>query len=377
MSTAISKTDEIIEYVPNTDMMQLRVENEMMMAECRARPRSIALMKDELAEMLEAFPAMADGAIYSKPCGKDDDGKPKYAEGLSIRCAELLAEVYGFNRVECVTSDIDSDKVKIEATFTDYQKGRVWKDTGVLSKLYKDRYGKVARTPDDRFYGVVCKAEASRRIREVILRSVNSALKAWFEAKCRELMDQTLDDAGIKLIVANFAKIGVSEKMIEGVLGRPRDMGWTQEDRRVLSGIWNALKQNETTIAEAFPAPEQTPTNGNGNHATKSDAIAEKLKQKSEESKEPEKPTEKKKEPEPQSQLRECVKFLKDKGVECIDANPEETVLKYKLADDSVLTICDGAKASTAPGLHAVDTLDSDAITQVINIYDASVKKKK
>ena len=375
MSTDIAKTandNEIIEYVPNTEMMQVRLENEMMMAECRARPRSIATMKAELAEMLAEFPAMADGAIYSKPCGKEN-GKQKFAEGLSIRCAELLAEVYGFNRVECSTTDIDADKVKIEATFTDYQKGRVWKDSGVLSKLYKSKDYGIQRTPDDRFYGVVCKAEASRRIREVILRSVNSALKAWFEAKCRELMDQTLDDAGIKLLVTSFAKIGVTEKQIESVIGRPRDMGWTQDDRRQLSGIWNAIKQNETTVAEAFGGTEAA-TGTNGNHATKSEAVLEKLKQSNgkTEAKLEAKSEPKTKAADRASSFTKCDEWLSiQPGVKLLVSDAATGSKVYSLPGGSELKLVDNAF-----GDNSVDTLDADALDQVRNTYAHAAKTR-
>ena len=62
------------------------------MAECRARPRDMAAIREELADLLEAFPELAEDAIYSKPVGKDrETGEEKFAEGLSIRAAEALA----------------------------------------------------------------------------------------------------------------------------------------------------------------------------------------------------------------------------------------------------------------------------------------------
>ena len=82
-------------------------------------------------------------------------------------------------------------------------------------------------------------------------------------------------------------------------------------------------------------------------------------------------------EPERQSQLRECVKFLKEKNVPCVESDPEGLHLKYSLPNDEILCISDGQQASSIPGVNPVDTLDADAITQVINIFDAANKKKK
>jgi len=54
----------------------------------------------------------------------------------------------------------------------------------------------------------------------------------------------------------------VTLEMLEGLVGRPRAMGWTQVDRQRLLGVWNAIKDGETSVAEAFgekaakPLPE-------------------------------------------------------------------------------------------------------------------------
>lgn len=256
--------DEVIDRSSSWNMrpevVQMRLENETMMAECRVRPRNFEAIKEELLEQLKAFPDLATDAIYAKPVGKDQStGEQKYARGLSIRAAETLAEAYGYNRIRSDVSEIDGDKVKVEATFTDFQRGRIWQDAGILSKTYKDRFGKPQRWNDDRFYNVVVKAEVSKRVREVITRSVNSGLKAWFESECEKISAGLLDDDTIEKIVKQYASRSVTVEMLEGLIGRPRAMGWTQVDRQQLLGIWNALKDGETTVAEAFgdrPAQE-------------------------------------------------------------------------------------------------------------------------
>lgn len=242
------------------ELMQLKMENEVIMAECRLHPRDFDSIKADILEQLQAFPELATDAIYEKPVGKDNQtGQQKFVRGLSIRAAEALAEAYGYNRIRSDVSEIDADKVKVEATFTDYQKGRVWQDAGILSKTYKDRFGKPARWNDDRFYNVVVKAEVSKRIREVIMRSVNTGLKAWFESKCEEISAGLLDDKTIEKIVAQYQTKSVTVEALETLIGRPRSMGWTQVDRQRLLAIWTAIKDGETTIAEVFadkPAKE-------------------------------------------------------------------------------------------------------------------------
>lgn len=240
------------------DLLQMRMENEAIMAECRVRPRNFQEIKAELIDQLQAFPDLAENSIYCKPVGKDSNGKQQFAFGLSIRAAEVLAEAYGFNRVASTVTTLDDGKATITASFTDFQKGRIWQDSGVISQFYKAKGGGMVRHADDRFYGLICKAEASRRVREVVLRSVNAGLKAWFYDECNKMIDDLLDDAAVEKMITAFATFKVTLEMLEKFIGRPKKLGWTKADRRNLIGVFNALKEGETTVDIAF-AEEKPP----------------------------------------------------------------------------------------------------------------------
>lgn len=244
------------------ELMAMKMEHETIMTECRIRPRDFEEIKDELEAQLKAFPFLSEDAIYCKPVGKDEGGQQKYARGLSIRAAEVLAECYRWNKVRTSVTPISDDEVKVEASFFDYQNGRIWDDSGVLSKWYKARGGAMQKTPDDRFFSVVCKAEVSRRVREVILRSVNAGLKAWFEDFCEKMIDGLLDDKTVEKIIGQFSNKGVTVDQLEKLVGKPRKLGWTTEDRKQLLGVWNAIKDGETSIDEAFGTTRPNPSNG-------------------------------------------------------------------------------------------------------------------
>jgi len=238
----------------------MKMENESIMSMAVAHPRNFITIKAGLLEQLKAFPVMAEDAIYEKPCGKDQDtGKQKIATGLSIRAAEAIAEAYGYNRVRCDVTPIDEDTVKVEATFTDYQGGRIWQDGGIVSRVYKAKGGGSARHPDDRFYGVVLKAEASRRIREVILRSVSPGLKAWYEEQAAAIGNSTLNPGVVAKIVDGYKARGVTPEMLETYLGKTRAAGWLEQDQVRLRRLWKAIETEETTIAEAFGLEQKEP----------------------------------------------------------------------------------------------------------------------
>lgn len=232
------------------DLAIIKLENETIQSLAAAHPRDHLKIRQSLVEQIEAYPSFARTAIYSKPVGKDNDGVMKYARGLSIRAAEAIAEAYGFCRVRSDVSPIDDTTVKVEATFTDYQNGRIWQDGGILSKFYKNRFGKMTRIPDDRFYNVTVKAEASKRIREVILRSVPPGLRSELTELVEEQIENLLDDTTIQKIIANFANKNIPVEILEKRIGKTIKTGWTIEDRKNLLGLWNSLEQEETTVQE-------------------------------------------------------------------------------------------------------------------------------
>lgn len=252
VDAAVRETEARLMASP--ELLQMRMENESIMTECRLRPRNIAAMKRELQELLSEFPELAGDAIYAKPVG-EVDGKQKIARGLSIRAAETLAEVYGYNRVQSSVTMIDSSTVKVEATFIDYQKGRVWQDGGPLSMYYTaSRYkgGGRVKHKEDRFFGVVVKAEASRRVREVITRSVNASLKAWFMNQCKKRQADLLTDEKVQEIIAAFKGKGATLEQLDTLVGRPYTMGWTNDDKALLMNVWNAIKDGEITIDQVI-----------------------------------------------------------------------------------------------------------------------------
>lgn len=245
------------------DMAILKLENDTIQALATARPRNHKSIKADLLAQIEAYPSFAEACIYAKPVGKDESGKQKIARGLSIRAAEALAEAYGYNRVRSDVIDIpgDDSRVKVEATFTDYQKGRIWQTSVIVSKYYKSRQGGVQRHPDDRFYGTVVKAEASRCIRECITRSIPPGLRAELMEIVERKLSGLLDDKAVAKIVSHFKKLGVTEQQLEEYIGRSQDAGWTEEDRLNLHGVAQAIKDGETTIADAF-GDTKKPANG-------------------------------------------------------------------------------------------------------------------
>lgn len=248
----IDATAEVAPVSLDDRVALIRMENDTFFAAAKAQPRDHKSIRDDLVAQLDAYPQLAAECIYSKPVGKDkDSGEMKYATGLSVRCAEALADIYGYNRVEAETLELDADRVKIVATFTDFARVRVWRTSGILSKTYKDRYGKLQRHQDDRFYGIVCKAEASRLIREAIVRAVPPGLRAQLREMCERKMAGLLSDKGVQRIIDKYEEIGVKAETLEKHLNK-KTSKWTDSDRVTLGKLFNGIEQGDTSIEEVF-----------------------------------------------------------------------------------------------------------------------------
>jgi len=198
------------------DLALIKMENEsIMMAARSAGKRNYVAIKQDIMDQLAAFPSFAKTAMYDKPVGRDGGGQMRFATGLSIRAAEAIASAYGFNRVRADVLVVDDSTVKIEASFTDYVSGRVWSDSVLCSKNYRAAGGGTKRHSDDRFNNVVVKAEKSKVIREVILRSVPPGLRSELEEAVDIALANALDENTVKRIITQFSGKKVTQEMLE------------------------------------------------------------------------------------------------------------------------------------------------------------------
>lgn len=264
---AETSEDRIVDAVSRLpeNLAILRMENDNIVSMAKAEPRDHKSIIKEIVDQLTAYPAFAKVAVYAKPVGKDQNGQMKIARGLSIRAAEAIAAAYKYNRVQAMVTPGDKpDSVTVAAIFVDYQAGRIWKDAGILSMWYKTRGGQMVKHAEDRFNNVVVKAEVSRRVREVILRSVPPGLRQELLDMVEKALSKLLDDPAIQKIIGAFKEKNISQEQLEKYVGRPIKLGWREEDRLNLLGLHTAIEDGETTIEEAFGDEKPAATSQKG-----------------------------------------------------------------------------------------------------------------
>lgn len=267
-----------------TDMALLKMENDQIFAVAKAQPRDPAKIVKQLYDLIEAYPAAAAGAVYSKPvgtvmevtCGKcgiryqvqkvekdtaciacdsTEHGKvrpvKKFAEGLSIRAAETIRSVYGYTRLATKTELIEDDKVRVTGTVVDYASGNITSDERIVSPWYKSKGGQMTKTPEDRFLNVMVKAEKSKLRRDIILDNTPAIVKTAFRDMCeaKNGLLVTPEEIEQKILPA-FATFGITPQHLDLIIGTPRSAGWTEDHRLQLRKILVGLKQDETTVRE-------------------------------------------------------------------------------------------------------------------------------
>jgi len=269
------------------DLMLLKMENEQIFSVARMQPRDPMKIVGQLQQLIDAWPAAAEEAIYRRPvgsvwrvkCGEKQCGieyevvkidanaecpacgskkragggqkAQKFAEGLSIRAAENIRAIYGYTRLATVTELDASGVATINGTLVDYAAGNVTSDSRVVSPYYKARDGKMTRTPEDRYLNVTVKAEKSKLRRDVILDNTPGIIKAMFRDACeKKLAELVTPEIVEQKIVPAFAEYGITLAHLEKLLGRTAKLGWRQEERLALKKILSAMKNEETTARE-------------------------------------------------------------------------------------------------------------------------------
>ena len=206
------------------------------------------------AKAMEACqrPTMAAKAFYSFPRGGQT------VEGPTIRFAEELARCWG--NIDYGSKELSQDDGKSEMQAYAWDLETNAQSVQNFTNPHQREQGKkmVTLTSQRDIYENNANM-ATRRLRSRIL----AILPAWFVedaiAECKKTLagqnDTPLIDR-VKKMVVQFAKLGVTQEMIEKRLKRKVDT-MTSDDFVEYVGIYNAVKGGESKIADWFDARKE------------------------------------------------------------------------------------------------------------------------
>lgn len=264
------ETQEIEQYAPNMPTMQggvmAQMDNINQGTVAIEASRAIAEAQGKLV-IAKRFPR-DEVAAYNKVAqacqrkGIAEKAFYKYSragssvEGPTIRFAEELARCWGNIDYGIKELSQDDGKSEMQAYAWDLETNAM-SVQNFTNPHIREVGGKAKKLTSQRDIYEINANMGARRLRARILAILPSDLVEMAITECKKTLvgrnDEPLIDRVKKMVVA-FGKIGVTQEMIEKRLKRKVET-MTADDFTDYIGIFNAVKQGESKIADWFSAP--------------------------------------------------------------------------------------------------------------------------
>ena len=241
----MKETQEI--QKPNTVSMQRAVEVaeiESQIATAKRYPRDIKVFKDKLMTLANIDQETAESCYYALPRGG------KAIDGPSIRLAEIALSCYG----NCVA---EADVLEEDDRFI-YAMGQcrdLENNVAVRMKVRRRITNRDGKRFNDDMIAVTANAACAIALRNAIFKVVPGAyLKPVFEKCKRTAVGKAESLANRRAeVIKRLMRFGVTEDRILQVINRRTIDEVTFDDIAVLIGLGTAIKDEDTTVEEAFP----------------------------------------------------------------------------------------------------------------------------
>lgn len=222
-----------------------RAEIDMQIATAQKYPRSMQKFQSRARSMALIDEDTAASCIYSRPVGGG-----KFAEGLSVRAAEIVGASYGNLRVGATIIEQTPRYVKARGFAHDLETNYACATEVIESTVKKD-----GSPYDERMRIVIAKSCLAKARRDATFQVVPKALFKAIEMDCRKLAlgeGQSISTRRAR-IVTWITKLAIDAKRVWTVLGIAGEADMTDEHFITLTGLKNAIGEGEVTIDEAFP----------------------------------------------------------------------------------------------------------------------------
>ncbi len=225
-------------------------EIDQQIATAHQWPRSIAKFQKRALEMVTLDEETAESCIYNRPVGKNKDGSQKYAEGMSIRMAEIVGACYGNLRVGSMLIEMTERYVKARGFAHDLETNFASTSEVVESTVDSRGY-----PFSERMRVVVAKAALAKARRDATFSVVPKALCRRLEADARQtaIGDATTLAKRRSAVMQWVGKLGIHPARVFGAINVTGEADIGLDELAVLTGIKTAIKDGDTSVDEAFP----------------------------------------------------------------------------------------------------------------------------
>lgn len=260
--------DAAITVVGSTALESItRGEIDIQIATAHRFPRSMQAFKKRATEMVTLDEETAASCLYRRPVGKDKAGRPTYAEGKSIRMAEIVGACYGNLRVGAILIEQTERQVKARGMAHDLES-----NFAATSEVIEPTIDKNGHPFSERMRAVIAKAALAKALRDATFKVVPGALCKTLEVDARRVAigdSKTLSRRRQDVMVW-INLLGIDEKRVWKALGIAGIDELGMDQMETLTGLKTAIKDGDTTPDEAFPrtdvampTPKEPPTLSN------------------------------------------------------------------------------------------------------------------
>ncbi len=241
---------EAMETVPEKLVKEgvslIKLENDTQMMISIQRPRDEEKILKACLKELDTYRSCADEALYIKPVGKNDKGEMQFADSLSIRAAESLANRWTNNAYACDKIDEDDESITLAGIWLDYETNIRRVLLKRVSKSYTQRATRKRIYHNDDRLELVVSANQSKLLREVILRNLPAGLKKEYENKAWQLLETEDREKKLVKIKRLFEQHSITLVDLASILGKELQKA-SNKDLIKLGGMFNSLRDGEIT----------------------------------------------------------------------------------------------------------------------------------
>ena len=250
------ETAELVEATQNNVLATIeRASIDMQIATAHQYPRSISKFKENSLALVTLDEETAASCLYRRPVGKDKHGNETYAEGMSIRMAEIVAATYGNLRVGTRIIESTPRYVVVQGVAHDLETNFL--STAECKEATVDRFGKPYT---ERMRIVIEKAATAKARRDAIFAVVPRASAKFLETAAKELLFGNASSiTKWRARISEWVKtLGIDTARVWKALGVKGVDDLKQSEIEMLIGIKTALQNNDITLDEAFPTEPKT-----------------------------------------------------------------------------------------------------------------------
>lgn len=227
-----------------------RANIDISIATAHQYPRSLQKFKERALAMVTLDEETAASCIYRRPVGRDARGMVEYAEGKSIRMAEIVGSCFGNLRVGAQLIEQSPRQVRARGFAHDLET-----NFAATSEVIEATVGRDGKPYSERMRAVVAKACLAKALRDATFKVVPGALCKALEEAARETAIGTKATLGQRRRqVADWVnKLGIEPERVWAAIGVKGIDDVGLKEMETLTGLKTAIRDGDTTVDEAFP----------------------------------------------------------------------------------------------------------------------------